>query len=153
SAPEHDSPATSIYRRTDHLTEAAAYGELGYDFTPRTTLTLGGRLFGSRLETNGSDFELTPTLPNFHAVLNDSGFAPKVRLSYSARPDRVVYVQAQEGFRTGGFNLPVVAGLGLQPGETFNRRFRPDRLWNYEAGGEWAILHRKVTVRAAVFFA
>ena len=153
SDPGPGSPATSIYRRTDHLTEAAAYGEIGYDLLPRTTLTLGGRLFESRLETNGSDFDLTPTLPHFHAVLDDGGYAPKARLSYTARPDRVVYIQAQEGFRTGGFNLPVVARLGMSPGETFNRRFRPDHLWNYEAGGEWAVLHRKLTFRAALFYA
>jgi outer membrane receptor protein involved in Fe transport len=47
----------------------------------------------------------------------------------------------------------VVARLGVGPGETFSRSFRPDRLWSYEAGGEWAMLHRKLTVRAAVFYA
>jgi outer membrane receptor protein involved in Fe transport len=47
----------------------------------------------------------------------------------------------------------VVARLGISPGETFNRRIRPDRLWSYEAGGEWAVLHRKLTFRAALFYA
>jgi outer membrane receptor protein involved in Fe transport len=153
SAPPHLDPATSIYHRTDKLAEAAAYGELSYDLVPRLTLTLGGRLFESRMQTRGADFQLTPGLPRFKAALDDGGFAPKARLSYSARPDRVVYVQAQEGFRTGGFNLPVAARLGLTPGETFNREFRPDRLWSYEAGGEWAVWRRRLTVRAALFYA
>ena len=153
SAPPDVPPAISVYRRSDHLTEAAAYGEIGYDLTKRTTLTVGGRLFQSLLKTRGSDFELTPTLAPFNASFDDGGFAPKARLSYSAKPDRVLYVQAQEGFRSGGFNLPVVAHLGMSAGETFNRRFRPDRLWSYEAGGEWAVLHRKLTFRAALFYA
>ena len=153
SPPPRLPPITSIYRRIDRLTEAAAYGELGYDVAPRLSLTLGGRLFRSRLETDGSDFQLTPVLRPFKSALEDSGFAPKLRLAYSARPDRVVYVQAQEGFRAGGFNLPVVARLGMTPGETFNRRFQPDRLWSYEVGGEWAMLHRRLTIRTALFYA
>jgi outer membrane receptor protein involved in Fe transport len=142
----------TIYRRKDHLVEAAAYGELGYDLTPRLTLTLGGRLFESWLRTDASDFGLMPALAPMAADLKDNGFAPKIRLSYAAAPDRVLYVQAQEGFRTGGFNLPVSV-VGRGPGETFRRRFRPDRLWSYEAGGEISLLRRTLTLRAAVFYA
>ena len=151
-APLRPSTARSIYRRDDNLTEAAAYGEFAYDITPRLTATLGGRLFVSWLRHRADDFELDPGVPARRLGLKDSGFAPKLRLSYAAAPDRVAYIQAQEGFRTGGFNLPLSV-VGPQPGETFRRRFRPDRLWSYEAGGEAAFLNRMLTVRAAVFHA
>ena len=143
--------ALSVYHRDDNLAEAAAYGEFGYDLTPRLTLTLGGRLFGSWLRTKVSDFQLAPTVAARSSDLRDTGFAPKLRLSYAAAPDRVIYLQAQEGYRTGGFNLPLgVVGMG--PGETYRRLFRPDRLWSYELGGELPLFSRRLTVRAALFY-
>ena len=142
----------SVYHRRDGLTEAAAYGEFHYDITPRLSATLGGRLFISWLRNTSDTFELQPNVTVRRLDLRDDGFAPKLRLSYAAAPDRVAYFQVQEGFRTGGFNLPL-AVVEARRGETFRRRFSPDRLWSYEAGGEAAFLHRTLRVRAAVFYA
>ncbi|MDB5445149.1 MAG: TonB-dependent receptor, partial [Phenylobacterium sp.] len=118
AAPLEPLTERSVYHRDDHLAEAAAYGEFGYDLTPQFTLTLGGRLFSSWLRTQVSDFELAPTVAPLRSDLRDNGFAPKVRLSYAAAPDRVIYLQAQEGYRTGGFNLPLGV-VGMSPDETY----------------------------------
>jgi iron complex outermembrane receptor protein len=142
----------SIYHRDDDLTEASAYGEFAYDLTPRLKATLGGRLFISWLRHRAEDFELEPRARPRRFDMKDRGFAPKLRLSYAAAPDRVVYVQAQEGFRTGGFNLPLSV-VGLQPGESYRLRFRPDRLWSFEAGGAATLFDRALTIRAALFHA
>lgn len=149
--PAHDAVSRFVYRRRDRLSEAALYGEAAYDVSNRLTVTLGGRLFASRLKSESGDFDLAPGLFQPRRHLDDSGFAPKLRASYAWSPDRVVYVQYQEGFRSGGFNIPAAAdgGDGAQLGSAFH----PDRLRSYEAGGALTLFERTLRLRAAVFHA
>ncbi|MBL8554247.1 MAG: TonB-dependent receptor [Phenylobacterium sp.] len=140
----------SVFERHDHLTETAVFGELTYDLTHRLTATGGGRLFRTRVETRADRFGLTNAGP---AIIRgedtDSGFAPKLRLSYAVSPDIVAYAQAQDGYRAGGFNVPAQAD-GV-PGGPDVRAFGPDRLRSYEVGGEATLLDRRLTVRVAAF--
>ncbi|MBT9470821.1 MAG: TonB-dependent receptor [Phenylobacterium sp.] len=142
--------ARSLYDRRDRLTEAAVFGEVAYDITPRLTATLGGRLFATQVRTRASGFEIAASpLPDLDAHLSDRGFSPKVRLSYAVSPDVVFYVQAQDGYRAGGFNVPAAAdGMAAGPAIT---SFRPDRLRSYEAGGEARFFDGAFTLRAATF--
>jgi outer membrane receptor protein involved in Fe transport len=151
SDPRTSAPGRSIYRRRDHLSEIALYGEVAYDLTHRLTVTLGGRLFASRLSSEADRFSLAPGLIEPKRHFNDTGIAPKVRASYAWSPDVVVYLQYQEGFRAGGFNIPGAAD-GASSGTT-GSVFQPDRLRNYEAGGTLALFDRALRLRAAVFHA
>ena len=144
-------PARSVYRRRDHLSEGAFYGEVAYEVTDRLTLTLGGRLFASHLSSDATDFELAPGLVSPERDLKAFGIAPKARVSYAWSPDRVAYVQYQEGFRAGGFNIPAAAD-GVATGR-LGSAFRPDRLRSYEVGGTMALFDRTLRLRAAVFHA
>ena len=140
----------SLYVRNDKLKEAALFGELTYDITPRLTAVVGGRLFATRVETRSGDFQLAkPPLAAVAARLTDEGFAPKFRLSYAFAPDLVIYAQAQDGYRAGGFNVPAAAdGMAGGPSVT---AFRPDRLKSYELGGEATLFDGRLTIRAAAF--
>jgi len=140
----------SLYARRDRLKEAALFGEAAYDLNPRVTVTLGGRLFATRVETWSGAFQLAASpIPDVSAHLTDEGFSPKVRVSYAMSPDVVFYAQAQDGYRAGGFNVPAVAdGVATGPAAA---SFRPDRLRSYEAGGEARLFDGALTVRAAVF--
>jgi outer membrane receptor protein involved in Fe transport len=140
----------SVYVRHDHLTEAAVFGELTYDVTARLTATVGGRLFTTWVETLSSGFGLAnPPAADVRGRLTDQGFAQKLRLSYAFAPDVVIYGQIQDGYRAGGFNVPAVAD-GLAGGPSV-ANYRPDSLRSYEIGGEAALFHQTMTVRAAVF--
>jgi outer membrane receptor protein involved in Fe transport len=141
----------SVYRRRDNLSEAALYGEAAYDLSPRLTVTVGGRLFATRVSSESGDFDLAPGLVQPKRHLSDSGIAPKFRASYAWSPDLVAYIQYQEGFRAGGFNIPGAAD-GVAPG-LVGLAFRPDRLRNYELGGTLAMFDRTLRLRAAVFHA
>jgi outer membrane receptor protein involved in Fe transport len=141
----------SVYRRRDNLSEAALYGEAAYDLSERLTVTIGGRLFATRVSFDSDDFDLAPGLVQPKRHLSDSGVAPKFRASYAWSPDLVAYIQYQEGFRAGGFNIPAAAD-GVAPGR-IGSAFRPDRLRNYEAGGTMALFDRTLRLRAAVFHA
>jgi len=109
-------PPRSIYRRRDRLSEAAVYGEASYDLSARLTATVGGRFFATRVSTYAGDFALAQApLGPMSGRLIDRGVAPKVRVSYAVTPDAVIYVQAQEGYRAGGFNIPPAAGGSWRP--------------------------------------
>jgi len=144
-------PPRSVYRRRDNLSEGALYGEAAYDLSERFTVTVGGRLFATRVSSESDDFDLAPGLIQPKRHLSDSGIAPKFRASYAWSPDLVAYIQYQEGFRAGGFNIPGAAD-GVAPGQV-GSAFRPDRLRNYEAGGTLALFDRTLRLRAAVFHA
>jgi outer membrane receptor protein involved in Fe transport len=145
-------PARSIYRRRDRLSEAAVYGEVSYDLTARLSATVGARLFATRVSTRAGDFSLSQSpLGPMSGRLTDRGVAPKVRLSYAVTSDAVVYLQAQEGYRAGGFNIPPAAGGSLIP-ERAQARFRPDHLWNYELGGGVPLFDHTLLLRGAVFY-
>jgi iron complex outermembrane receptor protein len=140
----------SVFFRRDHLTEGALFGELTYDLTPQLTATLGGRLFATRVETNARGFDLARVpVVSPEGEDTDHGFAPKLRLAYAFAPDSVLYIQAQDGYRAGGFNVPAAAD-GV-PGGPDVRAFKPDRLRSYEIGGEAVLFDRTLTVRAALF--
>nr|MEA2797877.1 iron complex outerrane recepter protein [Phenylobacterium sp.] len=145
-------PARSIYRRHDQLSEAAAYGEVAYDLTPRLTATAGARWFVTRVQTNAGAFDiaLAPLAP-VRGQLTDQGLAPKLRLSFAVTPDVVVYAQVAEGYRAGGFNIPARAGGGAT--EPLAARFRPDHLWSYELGAALPLFDKSVILRAALFHA
>jgi iron complex outermembrane recepter protein len=146
-------PARSIYRRRDELTEAAVYGEVAYDITPRLTATAGGRWFATRVDTHADGFDLAvEPLGPLDERLTDSGVAPKLRLSYAARADLVIYAQVQEGYRAGGFNIPAAAGGGVVL-QTVAAQFRPDHLWSYEVGAGLPLFDHAVTLRGALFHA
>lgn len=144
-------PTRSVYRRRDSLSEGALYGEGAYDIGERLTVTIGGRLFATRVSFESDDFDLAPGLVQPKRHLSDSGIAPKFRASYAWSPDLIAYIQYQEGFRAGGFNIPGAVD-GVAPGR-IGSAFRPDRLRNYEAGGTMALFDRTLRLRAAVFHA
>jgi iron complex outermembrane recepter protein len=145
-------PARSIYRRHDELSEAAVYGEIAYDVTARITATAGARWFATRVDTRAGDFDVAEVpLADLREHLTDTGVAPKLRISYAATPDIVIYAQVQEGYRAGGFNIPAAAGGPTL--ESVSPQFKPDHLWNYEIGVGMPLFDHKLTLRGAIFHA
>ncbi|MDB5476054.1 MAG: TonB-dependent receptor plug [Phenylobacterium sp.] len=143
----------TLYHRHDQLAEEAIYGEAAYDLNARMTLTVGLRAFTTQVSTVGDDFGFAgdPTVVAGGKGAS-SGVAPKLRLSYALAPDVVLYAQAQEGYRAGGFNLPSFARRN--PGPVIGAfAFRPDRMWNYEVGGAAPLFDGRLVIRAAVFHA
>lgn len=140
-------------RRRDGMLETAMFGEVAYDLTPRLTLTLGGRLFATRLDVR-SAVDLGPAGRRFTGKVRDGGFAPKLVLGYRISPDLTVYAQAAEGYRTSGFNTagPIGQTFGGAPGQLQPlRRYAGDELWSLEAGVRWSAADGSARLRASVF--
>jgi iron complex outermembrane receptor protein len=140
-------------RRRDMLEEAALYGEAKIPLGQALSVTLGGRLFSSKTRVTSQSRALTGPIPPFSGRLEQSGFAPKVVLSYTLSPSALIYVQAAEGYRAGGFNTTG------PPGQVFSasgeveprRRYDADELWSLEAGGKVSLLDGRLRLRAAAF--
>ncbi|MFC3070608.1 TonB-dependent receptor [Phenylobacterium soli] len=140
--------------RRDRLLETALFGEASYALGRRLTLTAGGRLFSSSVRTR-SHVRLGTASRDFDGKTSDSGFAPKLVAAYAAAPSLGLYVQAAEGYRSGGFNTsgPIGQAFGAGAGAAQPlRRYVGDELWSYEAGLRWQP-SPNWRMRAAVFHA
>jgi outer membrane receptor protein involved in Fe transport len=146
------SPSVYAERRRDEINEAALYGEVTFDATPHLSATAGLRWFDFSFDTNS-----TATQPAGQRLTRQSadaaGFSPKLLVSYDARPGLLVYAQAAEGYRPGGFNTAGRIGQVFDAPETPPRRYQADELWNYELGIKLRALDDRLQGRAAVFYA
>jgi iron complex outermembrane receptor protein len=68
---------------------------------------------------------------------------PKASLSYFFEPDKMVYISAGRGFRSGGFN---------QQSTLFNREYNAETADTYEAGTKLSLADRRVQLNAAAFY-
>ena len=91
-----------------HPAEYAVFGEVSYDFTPKLTLTVGGRVFyepiTAQIDQLQPAYFIGPA-----AIINHSGRytsgTPKINLSYKPFRDVMFYGQITEGYRSGNSNL------------------------------------------------
>lgn len=148
--------APELYReaRRDHIDETALYGEATWRATDRFSLTAGGRLFRLGDETSSEVTEpILGTSVRFEGQARDTGFAPKLVASFEVSEHVLIYAQAAEGYRAGGYNTSgrtaqvFSAPGGAQP----FRRFTSDELWNYEAGARLGLMGGALRLRAAAF--
>lgn len=149
--PAH-SPAVYAERRRDEINEEALYGEVTFDATARLSATAGLRWFNYSFDTDS-----TVTQPAGQRQVGRSaeatGFSPKLLVTYDVRPGVLVYAQAAEGYRPGGFNTAGRIGQMFDAPETPPRRYAADELWNYELGAKFRALDDRLQGRAAVFYA
>lgn len=119
--------------------ETAIFGEASYRFTDALKLTLGGRGFWTRLDsetTSSGPLVGGTTVQNGRA--RESGFNPKASLTWQPSDDRMVYALVSRGFRFGGPNVSSAADP-LIPSQ-----FESDSLVNYEIGTRLAFANDRV---------
>ena len=141
--------------RYDLVRELAAYGQMSYRLTPRLAVTAGGRWFHSSVKTRSKvDQPLTGGQSSFTGKTSTSGFAPQAVVRYQPGDDVTLYMQASEGYRSGGFNTASLPDQLFAPagGGQPRRRYAGDELWNYEAGAKFDFLGRAAQVRMAAFY-
>ncbi len=137
--------------RTDKLGEFALYGEASYALTDQVTLTAGLRGFVSTLRVASRVSQPPLELDSaFNGASRTGGIAPKLVVSYQPYGGLILYAQASEGYRAGGFNT---TGIPLAGTEGPSREFEPDELWNYEVGAKLRMLGQRLSVRTAFYYA
>ncbi len=149
-----DAPAQTLAEtRRDTLDEAALYGEATLPFGRSFSATLGGRLFKSKTRVASQTTAFGGPIASFAGALENSGFAPKLVLAYTLSPNALVYVQAAEGYRAGGFNTTGPPRQVFSPGDAVEprRRYDGDELWSLEAGSKVSLLDGRLRLRTAAF--
>lgn len=137
--------------------DRAVFGELYYDFG-QFELTAGGRYYNQR-QTGHEDNEgalnfsyLSIPVPE----TRQSGFTPKLALSYKIDPLTMVYASYAQGFRAGGAGVPLPLGPASFLSAihaTLNQptTYTSDKVINYEIGGKTEALNGRLIFTAALF--
>lgn len=109
-------------------TEQALFGEANYDFTDALRLTLGGRLYRTKVEGTLESKGLSSANNGATPGSTEKGWSPKIALTYKPSHDVMFYGTVSRGFQFGGFNLPTVQAANVP------LSFKSSTLWNYEIG-------------------
>ncbi|HEY5754725.1 MAG TPA: TonB-dependent receptor [Steroidobacter sp.] len=124
----------------------AVFGESSWKLTDRLEATVGLRWYEdeqhqiNRTVTLGLPETTTSGEATFDAL------TPRFNLAYRYSSDRMVYFNAAQGFRSGGFNLTVAPpGVFIQPD------YDPEDLWTYELGAKLVVAQGKLILEGAVF--
>ena len=143
----------------DSFKQVALFGELGFDVTDNFSILLGGRWYDTDFDRQlkqaalvgglqdyrqlGRESQCEPELPagsfrggdlcyqNTVSGAEESGFVPKVTLSYDVNDNVMIYGTYSEGFRRGGANAAKPRSIFGRP--PFNE-FDSDLVTNIEAG-------------------
>jgi outer membrane receptor protein involved in Fe transport len=124
----------------------AVFGESSWKLTDRLEATVGLRWYED--EQHQVNRTLTVGLPETvtSGEATFDALTPRFNLAYRYSNDRMVYFNAAQGFRSGGFNLTVAPpGVFVQPD------YDPEDLWTYELGAKLVLAQGKLILEGAVF--
>lgn len=140
---ELDSPYSSDLPYSNK--QVSAFGEVNLEISDQLTVTAGGRYYdfkeNRRIKTGG----IVANLDNRLDRTKSNGFNPRFLLSFKASDNVTINAQASKGFRLGGVNDPLNAGICTPADRAIfgnYQRFGDESLWNYEGG---------IKVRSGIF--
>lgn len=127
--------------------ESAIFGEATYRFSDTIKATAGGRLFRTRLGTTTTQGgPLSGPTTTTAGASRQTGFSPKVSLTWQPDADNLVYALASRGFRFGGPNI------ARDPAFTIPPQFNSDSLWNYEIGARTTQADGRLQLDATLYW-
>ena len=131
--------------------QAAVFADLTFKLWPQLELTAGERYYELRdsLENVQSGLLAAPSQPLVHAKA--SGSSPRAVLTYHPTSDATLYATAARGYRPGGPNVGLPAGVGCSLNNAYSPLYQPDSVWNYELGAKTEFLQRRLSVDVAVY--
>jgi len=126
--------------------EYALFGEATYRFDEHWRTTVGGRYYDTGVKTRV--LQGPPDNPRDNAGRQrQSGFIPKVSLTYEPDPMLMAYGLVSKGFRMGGVNLVAPMPDFPTPGT-----YGSDQLTNYELGLRLTSSDRALAFDTSFFF-
>ena len=143
--------------------QMAAFGEVAFDIVPeKLTLTVGGRYYNQRVSilggaSFGSRFSQAadhgrPVEGPLFAPRTESGFIPKLNLTYKPRPGLLVYATYSEGFRPGGFNRGGGTPGLVDPAFKVPVAYGTDTVKNYELGWKTQFFDNSLQLNGAAYY-
>jgi len=134
------------------IQQYALFADGSYKITDTLKLEAGVRWYryqSSQIENewglNGPQVFPPTVLPKTEA--SNTGFNPRVNLSYSPSKDLTTYVSASKGFRPGGANQLLPSFCGEAP-----LTFGPDSVWDYEVGEKAKLFDNWLTINSDFYY-
>ena len=115
----------------------AVFGEASYDLTDKLKATAGARYYNFKEDRKFISGGLFSNDDNRADRTKSNGVSPRFILSYDVSDDVTVNAQAAKGFRLGGVNDPLNAGLCSAADRALFggfQNYKDESLWNYELG-------------------
>lgn len=124
----------------------AVFGESSWKLTDRLEATIGLRWYEDQQHqiNHTLTLGLPPTTTSGKATFD--ALTSRFNLAYRYSSDRMVYFNAAQGFRSGGFNLTVAP-----PGVILPQTYDPEDLWTYELGTKLVVAQGRLILEGAVF--
>ena len=135
--------------------QVSIFGEMTFDFTENLSITAGGRWF--KFDQNINRRQEQPQgftgggffFNDAQTGTQETGFVPKVNISYDIDDDKMIYMTYSQGFRVGGVN-------GLKPGSTAQvlslfGKYNSDKLKNLEWGAKTKWLDGRLRINATAY--
>ena len=119
------------------IQQYAVFGEASYQLTERLKATAGARYYNFEEERSFKSGGLFSNGDNQTDKTKSDGVSPRVILSYAATDDITINAGASKGFRLGGVNDPLNAGLCTAADRALFggfQSYKDESLWNYELG-------------------
>ena len=115
----------------------AVFGEASYDLTDKLKATAGARYYNFKEDRKFISGGLFSNDDNRADRTKSNGVSPRFILSYDVSDDVTINAQAAKGFRLGGVNDPLNAGLCSAADRALFggfQNYKDETLWNYELG-------------------
>ena len=115
----------------------AVFGEASYDLTDKFKATAGARYYNFKEDRKFVSGGLFSNDDNRADRTKSNGVSPRFILSYDVSDAVTVNAQAAKGFRLGGVNDPLNAGLCSAADRALFggfQNYKDESLWNYELG-------------------
>ena len=148
-------------RNLGHTSQLAAFGEATYALTEKLKLTAGLRLARTHFDVvNYADGPQNyGPFAGPKASKNETPVTPKVSLAYQATSDDMVYGTISKGYRVGGGNPPLSAGLVQSCAIDLAKRnlsntpltYNSDSVWSYEVGTKDKFLDKSVSIATSLY--
>lgn len=118
----------------------AAFGQVGFHFTPKLTVTVGGRYTEDHKQldaaVNGTAVKRGDTFKDF---------LPKADVNYQLLPTVLAYASYSEGFKAGGYN-----GLA-DNAQALDSPFAPQKVKAYEIGLKSDLFDHRARINLSAF--
>ena len=138
------------------------FGQIEYDFAPKLTLVLGGRLisehqdysFASIAAQNLDDFavddsvSMFPLQPSYANKRTRTLWAAKAQLEYRPIEHLLIYAGVNRGVKGGSYNAPLPDGSAPLPASQM--AYGPETLINYESGFKYGTY--RLSVNGSAFY-
>ncbi|WP_157219979.1 TonB-dependent receptor [Flavisphingomonas formosensis] len=122
----------------------AMFGQATANFTDKLAFTVGARYSWEKTKNVAENRSGGVRTDSNDRSASFEDFSPKFTLSYKARPNLMFYATVSKGFKSGGTQT-------TSNGQIANS-FKPETLWNYEAGTKFDLFDRRLRVDLSGFY-